>query len=183
MTSEAGPLLLPWGPFFTMTATAGATLIGLMFVVVTLVTRAQRSGDGSNAGISAFSTPTVIHFGAVLLLSGILIAPWPRIAGAFALVTLLGLAGFVHMVRVAALARRLTAYDPDAEDWTWYTVLPFIAYGGVLAGGMTMPLDPPIALWILGAAVMLLIFIGIRNSWDVVTYIALNRAQPDTDDD
>jgi hypothetical protein len=182
MTLLAGPFLAPWAPYFTMTATAGATLIGLMFVVVTLVTRAQGSSD-AGAGLSTFSTPTVIHFGAVLLVSGILIAPWPRIGGVFALVTLLGLAGFIHMVRVAALARKLTEYDPDAEDWTWYTVLPFIAYSGLLAGGIVLPFGPRIAPWILGAAVMLLIFIGIRNSWDVVTYLAISRAQPDSDDD
>lgn len=182
MTLIAGPYLAPWGQFFTMTATAAATLIGLMFVVVTLVTRDERRDD-SGAGLSTFSTPTVIHFGAVLLLSGILIAPWPRIAGAFILVTILGLAGFIHMVRVAGKARSLTAYAPDAEDWTWYTVLPFIAYSAVLAGGMTMPFGPKVSLWILGAAAMLLIFIGIRNSWDVVTYLALGKRQESANDD
>lgn len=176
MTELAQPYLAPWAGFFTMMATAAATLVGLMFVVVTLVTRTEQSGDADD-GISTFSTPTVIHFGATLLVSGILIAPWPRLAGVFALVTLVGLAGFTHMVRVARKARRLTVYDPDAEDWAWYTVLPFIAYSAILAGGMTIPLGPRLAFWVLAAAVMLLIFIGIRNSWDVVTYLAMRSAR------
>jgi len=174
MTELAQPFLAPWAGFFTMMATAAATLIGLMFVVVTLVTRIEQPGDADD-GLATFSTPTVIHFGAALLVSSILIAPWPRLGGVFALITLVGLAGFTHMIRVAYKARRLTVYDPDAEDWAWYTVFPFIAYSAVLAGGITIPLGPRLAFWVLAATVMLLIFIGIRNAWDVVTFLAMRN--------
>lgn len=171
MTELAQPFLAPWAGFFTVMATAAATLVGLMFVVLTLVTRNEQRGDADD-GIATFSTPTVIHFGATLLVSGILIAPWPRLAGTFALVTLVGLAGVGHMIRVATRAGRLTVYDPDPEDWAWYTILPFVAYIAVLLGGVLLAFAPRAALWILGAAIMLLIFIGIRNSWDVVTFLA-----------
>lgn len=181
MSDLAQPFLGPWAPFFTMTATAAATLVGLMFVVVTLVTRSDRTSD-SHLGISTFSTPTVIHFGAVLIISAILVAPWPRLGGTFVIVTLVGLAGVAHMLRVASKARRLTFYDPDTEDWVWYTILPFVAYGAVLVGGIVMPLAPRAALWILGGTTTLLIFTGIRNAWDVVTFIAMGKigepAQP-----
>jgi hypothetical protein len=174
MTDLAQPFLGPWAAFFTMTATAAATLIGLMFVVVTLVSGIERTGD-SEVGLSTFSTPTVIHFGAALLVSAILIAPWPRLAGTFALVTLVGLAGVAHMSRVTGKARRLTAYAPDMEDWVWYTIFPFVAYAAVLVGGVAIPFAPPAAIWILGGTTMLLIFIGIRNAWDVVTYLTMER--------
>ncbi|HET9342319.1 MAG TPA: hypothetical protein VFO25_05360 [Candidatus Eremiobacteraceae bacterium] len=174
MTELAQPFLAPWASFFTMTATAAATLIGLMFVVVTLVSGIERTGD-SEVGLSTFSTPTVIHFGAALLVSAILIAPWPRLAGAFVLVTLVGLAGVAHMSRVTGKARRLTAYAPDMEDWLWYTILPFVAYASVLAGALSMPLAPGASIWILGGTTTLLIFMGIRNAWDVVTYLTMER--------
>src|SRR5690242_12931045 len=108
MTELAQPYLAPWAGFFTMMATAAATLVGLMFVVVTLLTRIEHPGDAED-GTATFSTPTVIHFGATLLVSGILIAPWPRLAGTFALVTLVGLGGVGHMIRAATSAKRLTA--------------------------------------------------------------------------
>jgi len=174
----AAPYLGPWSGFFTMMATAAATLVGLMFVVVTLVTRMERTSD-SNLGISTFSTPTVIHFGSSLLISSILIAPWPRLAGTFVCITLLGVAGVAHMLSVAGKARRMTIYEPDSEDWVWYTIFPFIAYVAVLVGGITMPLAPNASLWILGATVTWLTFMGIRNAWDVVTYLAMgNLAEP-----
>jgi hypothetical protein len=52
---------------------AGA-LIGLQFVVITLVADSPNSRDMERAS-SAFATPTIVHFGAVLLLSAILSAP------------------------------------------------------------------------------------------------------------
>jgi hypothetical protein len=174
MTELAQPYLAPWLGFFTMMATAAATLIGLMFVVVTLVTRLERTSD-SNLGISTFSTPTVIHFGSSLLISLILIAPWPRLAGTFACITLLGVAGVIHMRGVAGKARRITVYAPDTEDWLWYTIFPFIAYSAVLIGAITMPFSPSAALWILGATVTWLTFMGIRNAWDVVTFLAMGN--------
>lgn len=174
MTELAQPFLEPWAAFFTMMATAAATLVGLMFVVVTLVSRSQNTGD-PEVGLATFSTPTVVHFGAALLVSSILIAPWPRLAGTFVLVTLVGAAGVAHMLSVARKARRLTTYDPDIEDWVWYTILPFIAYAAVLVGGITVPFAPRAALWILGGATALLVFMGIRNAWDVVTFITMDR--------
>lgn len=176
MTELAQPFLAPWSGFFTMMATAAATLVGLMFVVVTLITRNERTTD-SNLGLSTFSTPTVIHFGSSLLVSLILIAPWPRLAGAFVCITLVGVAGVAHMMSVAGQARRMTVYQPDTEDWLWYTIVPFIAYAAVLIGGITMPLAPSAALWILGATVTWLTFTGIRNAWDVVTYLAMGNLE------
>ena len=172
MTELAQPYLAPWAGFYTMMATAAATLVGLMFVVVTLVTRGEQRTDADD-GIAAFSTPTVIHFGAALLVSSILIAPWPRLAGTFVCITLIGLAGVAHMLSVARRARRLTGYDPDPEDWLWYTIFPFITYVALLIGGVTLPFAPRAALWILGAMVAWLIFMGIRNAWDVVTFLAV----------
>ena len=51
-------MLYDWTNFFDFTAAAGAQLIGLMFVVVTLGTSLSKSQ--SVAGIRAFVTPTLI---------------------------------------------------------------------------------------------------------------------------
>ena len=68
-------------------------------------------------------------------------------------------------------AKRLKTYVPDSEDWLWYTVLPAVAYGALLSGFAMVPL-PRDALFGLAAGVLLLIFIGIHNAWDVVTFLA-----------
>ncbi|HXW76216.1 MAG TPA: hypothetical protein VEJ20_02280, partial [Candidatus Eremiobacteraceae bacterium] len=79
--------------------------------------------------------------------------------------------------RVASRARHLTMYAPDVEDWLWYSILPFTPYVAILGASIALPSHPSGAMFALAGALLLLIFIGIRNSWDVVTYIASGQRQ------
>ncbi|MGH7757319.1 MAG: hypothetical protein ACREM8_13690, partial [Vulcanimicrobiaceae bacterium] len=83
------------------------------------------------------------------------------------------LSGVVYVLRVIRRTKRLSAYTPDLEDWIWYTILPFVAYGAIFAGAIVLPTLPVKALFVLAGGVVLLIFIGIRNAWDIVTYLAV----------
>jgi len=159
MAEAASPLLAEWSSFYVMTGSSAAALTGLMFVVTTLLTRTERPED-TYAGITAFSTPTVMHFAAAFMVSAVLS---------------IGLAGVAYVLRVMHRTRRLTIYTADVEDWAWYTMLPFVAYGAISASATDLGADPVRALFILAAGVVLLIFIGIRNAWDVVTYLAVSR--------
>lgn len=69
-------LLSNWQNFHMLMGTAVATVTGLMFVATCLVAGIETHVPAANAGKSAFNTPTVVQFGAVLLLAGILSAPW-----------------------------------------------------------------------------------------------------------
>ena len=161
-----------WSNFYLTTGSAAAALTGLMFVVVTLSAgreRARRSPEG----ISTFSTPNVLHFSAALLASLILMAPWRQMLYPTVLLGLTGLYGVVHILRVAYMTSRLTAYRADIEDWTWYTIVPFIAYASILAGAIMLS-TPVEALFVLAAGIVLLIFTGIHNAWDVVTYLVIH---------
>jgi hypothetical protein len=178
--TEAASLLVPWSNFYMMTGSSAAALTGLMFVVITLVTGEERVRKAPD-GISAFSTPTVVHFSAALVVSAILSAPWHLLLHPAILLGLIGLYGVIYQVRVIAKARGLTNYDPDMEDWIWFTILPFSAYIAILAGAvflMTLPVD---ALFAFAASVMLMIVLGIRNAWDVVTFIAVGGADQPPD--
>ena len=160
-----------------MTGTSAATLVGLMFVVITLLTRVE--APQSQDGLATFSTPTVLHFCWVLFISAILSAPWHALVYPGVLIGLAGFYGVVHQVRVMFLSRRLSGYVPDLEDWVWYTILPLVAYGAGFAGGVALTTLPGVALFVLAGGVLLLIFIGIRDAWDVVTFLAvLTRKGP-----
>ena len=170
MDQTFSSLLAAWSNFYVMTGTSAAGLTGLMFVVITLVTGAEKAR--SQDGISTFSTPTVMHFGAALFVSAVLIAPLRSIPIAATLVGFAGLYGVVYILRVTYRAKRLQGYRPDIEDWTWYNALPFLAYGAILAGAIALHAFPGKALLAVAGGVLLLIFIGIRNAWDVVTFLA-----------
>jgi hypothetical protein len=178
MPDAAASVLAPWANFSVLTGSAAAALTGLMFVVITIVTGTERTSRNPD-GISTFSTPTVAHFGAALLVAAMLSAPWPSLDYPAALLGLTGLYGVVYVYRLMHRARRLSSYNPDLEDWAWYTVLPFVSYGAILAGAIMLPVKPGTAPFALAAGILLLIFIGIHNAWDVVTYLAIEQgAEP-----
>jgi len=133
-------------------------------------------------GISTFSTPTVMHFAAALLISAVLVAPWQRLLYPGVTVALIGLYGLVYILRIASRTKRLQLYTADLEDWVWYIIAPFVAYGAIFAGAVVFTIAlPDKADFAIAGGVVLLLFIGIRNAWDVVTFLAVtSRSSNDT---
>jgi hypothetical protein len=165
-----------WSGFYVMIGSAAAALTGLMFVVITLV-REQQAGP-SEEGVATFSTPTVVHFCCALFTAALMSAPFRSLTPIALLSGLAGVAGIVYVLRVARRTTRLSWYRPDMEDWTFVVTLPLVAYAILVAGGAGMLTGAQAALYAPAVAVLLLIFIGIHNAWDVVTYIAIGKRAP-----
>jgi hypothetical protein len=100
MTALAG-----WENFYVIVGSSAGALIGLQFVVMTLIAKMPLSRGDAQAG-DTFTTPTVVHFGVVLLLSAAGSALWDGIAAVAALWGLVGLGGVVYVVLVGRLRRR-----------------------------------------------------------------------------
>ena len=167
-----------WETFYVIIGSSAGALTGLMFVVIALIADVP----SSVREIDAFGTPTIVHFSAVLLLSGILSAPWPAMSGARLALGAFGSVGVVYMFVVLRRARRQTGYKPVLEDWLFHTALPLVAYAAVLAAAVGLPWRPTSFLFVIGGAAVLLLFIGIHNAWDTVTYIVvLNWEKRDSD--
>jgi hypothetical protein len=66
--------------------------------------------------------------------------------------------------------RSQTAYQAVFEDWLFHVLLPFAAYAMLAVSAGTAYSHPRPALFLVGAAALLLLFIGIHNAWDTVTY-------------
>ncbi len=170
-------LLTTWQNFYVIIGSAAAALTGLMFVVITLIARAR--ARRSSESVAAFGTPTVVHFCAALLVAAILSAPWQVLWHAALLLGLCGLGGVTYVVVVLRRARHQTDYQPVLEDWLWHTVLPLVSYTALVVAAMVLPSNPVPALFVIGAVTLLLLFIGIHNAWDTVTYIAIEFSQPE----
>ncbi len=172
--------LATWQNFYVIVGTAAATLTGLMFVVITLIAQVRVRVSSPSDGIAVFTTPNVMHFGAALLIAAILSAPWQALWNAGLLLGLAGLAGVTYFFIVLRRARRLqTDYQPVLEDWLWYTVLPLVSYPALVVAALVLPGYPAPALFVIAAVTVLLLFIGIHNAWDVVTYVPFERSQPE----
>jgi len=81
------------------------------------------------------------------------------------------------VIIVLRRARRQTDYEPVLEDWLWHIVFPLVSYTTLLVAAIVLPGYPAPALFVIAAATVLLLFIGIHNAWDNVTYIALELSQ------
>jgi hypothetical protein len=107
----------------------------------------------------------------VLLLSAVISAPWDGI-GAIALIWgLAGLGGIVYSVIVARRMRSQTAYKPVFEDWLFHVLLPLAAYATLAGSAFAARSYTRPALFLVGAASLLLLFVGIHNAWDTVTHL------------
>jgi hypothetical protein len=163
--------LAKWDNFYVIVGSAAGSLIGLQFVVLTLI--ANRPDTGSAEAGAAFGSPTVVHFGVVLFLAALLHAPWQTIHIVSILWGLVGLGGVAYSVIVVRRMRRQSAYQPIFEDWLCHVGLPFAAYTILALSSFAAPSHERAALFWVGGVALLLLFIGIHNAWDGVSYHVL----------
>ena len=164
-----------WESFYVIVGSSAGALTGLQFVVIALV--ADMEAATSMLEIRAFGSPTVVHFCASLLISAILSAPWHTLSSAAYGLGACGAIGLAYAISVVRHARRQTGYHPDKEDWAWYIVLPLAAYATLLGSAALLHRHPSPSLFVIAGTALLLMFIGIHNSWDTVTYIAVERGR------
>ncbi len=158
-----------WEIFYTIVGSSAGALIGLQFVVITLVaSRPIRQGVAEAGG--AFATPSVVHFTVVLLLSALITAPWDQIALPAVLWGLVGTGGVAYVVVVVRRMRQQSVYRPVLEDWLFHVIFPLAAYAALAASAIVAPVDASLALFLVGAAALVLLFVGIHNAWDAVMY-------------
>jgi hypothetical protein len=173
----AGPanLMAAWQSYYVIIGSSAAALIGLQFVVITLIADTR---SGTTAGtVSAFGTPTVVHLGGALLVSAIMNAPWPSLGASSVALAICGFAGIGYGAVVLSHARRQRDYRPVWEDWLWYAILPGSAYLALTLAALFLRAAAQPALFVVGGVALGLLLIGIHNAWDAVTYHVLSRSR------
>jgi len=174
--------LVDWNSFYVIVGSSAGALIGLQFVVLTLI--AQRPMVRGEEASGAFATPSVVHFAVVLLLSAVLSAPWRGISAVSTLWGIVGVAGIVYSLIVARRMRVQRAYKPVFEDWLFHALLPLSAYLLlVVASFVARSLTARRALFVVGGATLLFLFVGIHNAWDAVIYHVFGQKQQKTNED
>jgi hypothetical protein len=169
--------LKEWETFYVIVGSSAGALTGLQFVVMALI--ADAPTPSSMKEVRAFGSPTVFHFCTTLLISAIMSVPWHGISGASVTLIISGVAGLAYSIGTSAaavkVARHARGYDPDAEDWAWYIAVPLVAYTVLTGAASVLAWHPAPSLFVIAATSLLLLLIGIRNSWDTVTYIAIKH--------
>jgi hypothetical protein len=164
-----------WANFYVIVGSSAAALIGMQFVVMTLI--ANRGRRPPLDTLSAFGTPTMVHLGGALTVSAIMSVPWRSLATAAAVIVSFGAGGLAYGAIVFRRAQRQTYYRPVWQDWVWYVVLPGVAYAAATIGAALLGHDARRAGFVIAAAALSLLLIGIHNAWDTVTHLVVTDAR------
>jgi len=159
----------------SITGAAGAQLIGLVFVAVTL--GVGLSAPRAAEGIRAFVTPTLVNFGSVLFQAVLMLAPWPSIQPLGWVLIASALVGLAQRVRAMLLKRKLDFVDLSRLDWIAYNGAPLLANLALVVGGAGIVLNNTLAPFAIAGASALLLFAGIYGAWDITLWIMRNRAK------
>lgn len=184
MNSAMHATIAGWANFYLLTGSAAAALTGLQFVVQTLIasdTLRSVAGPDPEATIAAFGTPTVVHLSLALILSALMCVPWPGIDGLRESVGAIGVGALGYTAAVVRRTRHVRGYVLAKEDWIWHCVLPALAYVAVLMAALLFASCMALPLFMIAAATLLLLCVGIHNEWDTVTFISaqtLRSARP-----
>lgn len=163
------PIFLDWQTFYVIIGSAAGALIGLQFVVITLIASTPQKSDLADAG-AAFSTPTIVQFASVLGISALVAAPWHVPLPPLVLLAVGGLVGTIYSIRNLLLMRRQSAYVPGPSDWIFYAVLPTSAYALLTAASLVSCWQLDAGLFGVAAVAVFLLAIGVHNAWDSVAY-------------
>ena len=163
-----------WHDFYLLVGTAGATLLALLFVAISL--GVGFLNDKRAAATRAFYSPVVVHFTIVFFLAAIALVPAHRIvffATLIATSAAIGLAvsGFVC---VQLLRHDWTNYK---QDHLAYGILPTIAYLALLGAAVMIWRENDFALDMLAGALLTLLVVNIRNAWDLTLSMVRHQAE------
>jgi hypothetical protein len=162
-----------WENFFVTAGTAAATFAGLLFVVITL--SARLAATPAARGVHGFVTPVLVHFIGALLQSLVMLMPWSSPRPLAVILGLVGLSGIAYAIYVVRLVRQLDFVSLEARDWIAYAGAPALANMSLLAGAVGLIAEKSFAPFAIAGAVLLLLFAGILDAWDMTLWIIGKR--------
>ena len=162
-----------WHEFYVLLGTAGATLLALLFVAVSLGTGFLSNKD--QRGTRTFMSPVVIHFTSVFFLSAVCLVPSHGPAFFAALIGATALIGIAVSIVVSVWVVRteMTQYLPD---YFAYGLLPVAAYFALIAASVMIYLRQAYALEVLAGGLLLLAIVNVRNAWDLTLSMVRHHA-------
>lgn len=160
-----------WTNFFLLVGSAAAVLIGLIFVVISLMQ--GRSRSSVLAGSRLYMGPIVLGVSFWLALSAAALAPGitpPVFAVIAAVIAIWGFGrGVISTLGIGALRT-----SNDAPHWTdvwYYGRLPSAVYLALAIAAIAIWRELWWAKDWLGTVITSGLLLGIRNEWDLITWI------------
>src|ERR1700735_446965 len=135
--------------FYILLGTAGATLLGLLFVAVSL--GAGYLTEEHQSATRTFMSPVVVHFTSVFFLSAVALFPWRQAKFFAALIGVTALIGAMisTYITIQVVRTDMTNY---MEDYLAYGLLPGVGYLVLLAAAVSIYVEKDFGLNALAGA-------------------------------
>lgn len=177
MPDTLAPPFQRWHDFYLLVGGAAATLVGLLFVAISLGSRLITKQ--SVPALRVFVSPTLIHFIYVLVIATVVVIPTLTRAPLGILLVLVGLLSFGRALSTLPFMRQQHREQViDKHDWVWHLIAPSVSYLLFVGAGIGLLLGVTQAFNGLAFASILLLVSGIRNAWDMVMWFALQTEPP-----
>lgn len=153
-----------WSNFFAVTGAAGATLVGLLFVVVTLGTglSSSRKLDIAHASL----TPVLDSFASVLFQSMVVLVPWRSNLPGGLIFVVMGVAGLIYRIHAVRVRRSLHLKAIQSKiDRIIHNLIPIVASIILMYGGAKLIAGEAIAPFAIAGSTTLFLVSGIFRTW------------------
>jgi hypothetical protein len=171
MQGSVAELFHTWHDFYLLVGTASATLVGLMFVAATL--GASVFTERHRVALQAFISPTVVNFASALFVCIGVMIPSQTWLSLGVLLAGGGVAGLVYAGRVWVQMFVRRSFQVDMVDRMFYATVPLLGYLLLLAAGILLLVHKQWSAEVTAAALVVLLFAGVRNAWDMTTWIMM----------
>jgi len=158
-----------WGEFYLLVGSAAAVLIGLIFVVISLMQ--DRSRSAVLTGSKLYMGPIVLSVSFVLVLSAAALTPHIHRNSVVLIVGAVALWGLGRGLLSIAGIHRLKEEVHWTDIW-FYGVIPSLLYVLIGLVALEFRIEAEWANKGLAVAITGLLLLAVRNEWDLITWIA-----------
>jgi len=156
--------------YWELTGTAAITLLGLLFVVITL--GAERRKRGDEGLLPVFLTPTLVHLGVVFLMALVGLSPERD-----SLVLPFGLVGLAGLIYSLTITRKAIRAEAGIDAVVYHGVIPALCYAGIVVAAWPGAVSLKQATLVFRIDSALLLLVGMRNAWAAAVDIAGRERQ------
>jgi hypothetical protein len=158
-----GETIASWHDFYIMVGTAAATLVGLLFVSLSLNSHLI-AGD-ENTGARLMAAQTFSNFLSVLMFAVLFLIPDPGRWGLGVPLAFIGCAGLYGAVRRSVTARRLHTSSPGSLRVSRHGLASALCFLALIVVAVTVMLGHTDGLYWLIPVMLVLIAEASRNAW------------------
>lgn len=170
-----------WQNFYMLTGAAAATLIGLLFVAISISVGTNLTVERARNSLGTFVSPILVYYLQAFGISCLAVIPLQNITIPGFVIAVPGIMNIFLALKICWRILVLHRDEMDMGHWIWHFLLPLLT--GLLLIGIAIGFlnDAQLAVPGLAIADLLCLTIGLRNTWVLTLWLILHQARNNND--